>query len=183
MCTGKNNWFPFLDILGYLKNTHKNPKFGKVRDKSQPGNSQPSSLIGTCLTLPNFGFLWVFFKYPKISKNGNQLFFPVVTIRQAETLCQWQLTQANILKKTWNNIFANPKRLTLGSHHRDHDGSCSGRALNKNSCQDANHKASHGVAENLIRSEGLASGFSSQQAKGTAQEIQRTDEQVQKTKE
>ena len=23
--------FPFLDILGYLKNTHKNPKFGKVR--------------------------------------------------------------------------------------------------------------------------------------------------------
>ena len=29
--TGKNNVFPFLDILGYLKNTHKNPKFGKVR--------------------------------------------------------------------------------------------------------------------------------------------------------
>ena len=28
----KNNGFPFLDILGYnLKNTHKNPKFGKVR--------------------------------------------------------------------------------------------------------------------------------------------------------
>ena len=23
--------FPFLDILGYLKNSHKNPKFGKVR--------------------------------------------------------------------------------------------------------------------------------------------------------
>ena len=29
--TGKNNRFPFLDVLGYLKNTHKNPKFGKVR--------------------------------------------------------------------------------------------------------------------------------------------------------
>ena len=28
---GKNNGFPFLDIFGYLKNTHKNPKFGKVR--------------------------------------------------------------------------------------------------------------------------------------------------------
>ena len=28
--TGKNNRFPFLDILGYLKNTHKNPKFGRV---------------------------------------------------------------------------------------------------------------------------------------------------------
>ena len=29
--TGKNDGFPILDILGYLKNTHKNPKFGKVR--------------------------------------------------------------------------------------------------------------------------------------------------------
>ena len=29
--TGKNNGFPFLDILGYLKNTHKNLKFGRVR--------------------------------------------------------------------------------------------------------------------------------------------------------
>ena len=29
--TGKNNGFPFLDILGYLKNTHKNPKFRRVR--------------------------------------------------------------------------------------------------------------------------------------------------------
>ena len=31
--TGKNNGFPILDIFGYLKNTHKNPKFGKVRQK------------------------------------------------------------------------------------------------------------------------------------------------------
>ena len=29
--TGKNNGFPVLDIFGYLKNTHKNPKFGRVR--------------------------------------------------------------------------------------------------------------------------------------------------------
>ena len=29
--TGKNNRFPLLDILGYLKNTRKDPKFGKVR--------------------------------------------------------------------------------------------------------------------------------------------------------
>ena len=29
--TGKNNRFPFLDILGYLKNTYKNPKFGRLR--------------------------------------------------------------------------------------------------------------------------------------------------------
>ena len=31
LITGKNNGFPILDILGYLKNTHKNPTFGKVR--------------------------------------------------------------------------------------------------------------------------------------------------------
>ena len=30
--TGKHNGFPILDILGYLKNTHKNPKFGRVRE-------------------------------------------------------------------------------------------------------------------------------------------------------
>ena len=29
--TGKNSRFPFLDILEYLTNTHKNTKFGKVR--------------------------------------------------------------------------------------------------------------------------------------------------------
>ena len=29
--TGKNNRFPFLDILAYLKNTHNNPNFGRVR--------------------------------------------------------------------------------------------------------------------------------------------------------
>ena len=74
--TGKNNRFPLLDILGYLKNTHKNPNLAKW-EKSQLGNSQPSSLIGTYLTLPNLGFWWVFFKYPKISKNGNLFLFPV----------------------------------------------------------------------------------------------------------
>ena len=75
--TGKNNRFPFLVILGYLRIPIKIPDLAKW-DKSQPGNSQPSSLIRTCLTLPNLGFLWVFFKYPKISRNGNLLFFSCV---------------------------------------------------------------------------------------------------------
>ena len=74
--TGKNNRFPFLDILGYLKNTHKNPKFGRVRQVPIWELSW-EFLVGTCLTLPNLGFLWVFFKYPNISKNGNPSFFPV----------------------------------------------------------------------------------------------------------
>ena len=59
-------------------------------DKSKPGNSQPSSLVGTCLTLPNLGFLWVFFKYSKISKNGNLLFFPVCYIK---SLYCWRFKQ------------------------------------------------------------------------------------------
>ena len=54
--TGKNNGFPFLDILGYLKNTHKNPKFGKVRQV-------PTYSLNTL-----------------ISKNGNPLFFPMLPL-------------------------------------------------------------------------------------------------------
>ena len=74
--TGKNNRFPILDILGYLKNTHKNPKFGKVRQV--PTREFPTKFPGWDLSHSSkSGILWVFFKYPKISKNGNQLFFPV----------------------------------------------------------------------------------------------------------
>ena len=78
--TGKNNRFPFLDILGYLKNTHKNPKFKRVR-QVPPRKLVGNSLVGTCLSLPNLGFLWVFFKYPKISNIGNLLFFPVYGVK------------------------------------------------------------------------------------------------------
>ena len=56
--TGKNNRFPLLDILGYLKNTHKNPKFGKVRQVPTrefptkfPGWEYP--IMGIC-----YFFLW-----------------------------------------------------------------------------------------------------------------------------
>ena len=57
-----------------ITDSTKIPNLGEW-DKSQSGNSQPSSQNGICL--PNLGFLWVFFKYPKISKIGNPLFFPV----------------------------------------------------------------------------------------------------------
>ena len=75
--TGKNNRFPMLDILGYLKNTPKNLKFGKVRQVPTRKFSTkfPGWDLSHSSTLP---FLWVFFKYPKISKNGNLLFFPVI---------------------------------------------------------------------------------------------------------
>ena len=77
--TGKNNGFPILEIFGYLKNIHKNPKFGRVR-QVPIWELGWDSLIGICLTLPNLEFLWVFFKYPKISKIGNPLSFPVCVI-------------------------------------------------------------------------------------------------------
>ena len=38
--------------------------------------------------MPNLGFLWVwvFFKYPKISRNGNPLFFPVCAVCEKPVL-------------------------------------------------------------------------------------------------
>ena len=60
-----------MEILGYLKNTHKNPKYGRVRQvpTRELGWEFPGWDFG--LTLPNLGFLWVFYKYPKIFNNGN----------------------------------------------------------------------------------------------------------------
>ena len=96
--TGKNNRFPILDIFGVFNEyPQKIPNFAKW-DKSQPGNSQPSSLVGTCLTLPNLGFLWVFFKYPKISKTGNLLFFPVIRSSHKEFALLYNSTE-----NTWNS--------------------------------------------------------------------------------
>ena len=73
--TGKNNQFPFLDILGNLKNTHK---------KSQIWKSETSPNQGTWLGIPRLGLvslcqIWDFYgyylntlKYPKM---GIRYFF------------------------------------------------------------------------------------------------------------
>ena len=70
--TGKNNRFPFLDIGIPTKNA----KFGRVRQVPirELGWEFPDWDLSH---FAKFGILWVFFKYPKISKNGNPLFFPV----------------------------------------------------------------------------------------------------------
>ena len=84
--TGKNNGCPFLDILRYLKNTHKNPKFGKVRQV--PTREFPTKFPDWDLSHSSkFGILWVFFKFPKISKNGNRFLFLWLRFRQ-NILCQ-----------------------------------------------------------------------------------------------
>ena len=69
---GKNNWFPILDILGYLKNTHKK--------KKQIWKSETNPNLGTWLGITWLGFVSLYQIldfYPEISKNGNPLFFPV----------------------------------------------------------------------------------------------------------
>ena len=72
--TGKNNRFPISDILGYSKNTYKNPKFGKVRQV--PTRELPTKFPGWDLShSSNLGFLWVFFKYLKYPKMGICYFF------------------------------------------------------------------------------------------------------------
>ena len=58
--TGKNNRFPILDILGYLKNTHKNPKFGKVRQV--PTREFPTKFPGWDLIVSLFQ-IWDFCGY------------------------------------------------------------------------------------------------------------------------
>ena len=65
MCTGKNNGFPFLDILGYLKNTHK---------KTQIWKSETSPSLGTWLGIPWLGLvslcqIWDFYGYSLNTKN------------------------------------------------------------------------------------------------------------------
>ena len=66
--TGKNNGFPFLDIFGYLKNTHKNPKFGKVRQvptrefptKFPDWDLSHSSKFGIFVGYPKMGIRYFF---------------------------------------------------------------------------------------------------------------------------
>ena len=54
--TGKNNRFPLLDILGFLKNTHKYPKFGKVRQV--PNREFPTKFPGWDLS--HSSKFWIF---------------------------------------------------------------------------------------------------------------------------
>ena len=69
--TGKNNGFPFLDILGYLKNTHKNPKFGKVRQV--PTKSPAWLVLVSLFQIWHFcGYSLNTLKYPKM---GIRYFF------------------------------------------------------------------------------------------------------------
>ena len=73
-------------------------------DKSQPGNFQPSSLVGTCLTLPNLGFLWVFFKintlkYPKM---GICYFFLWYQFVVSQIMCYCPASACSIILRIFN---------------------------------------------------------------------------------
>ena len=65
---------PFLDILGYLKNTHKNPKFGRVTSPNQGTWLGISwlGLVSLCQIWDFYGYSLNTQKYPKM---GIRYFF------------------------------------------------------------------------------------------------------------
>ena len=91
-----------IPIFGYFRVFKEYPQKSQIwKSQSQPGNLVGNSLVGTCLTLPNLGFLWVFFKYPKISQNGNLLFFPVsLTINKLWEEITWHKRQKSDHRST-----------------------------------------------------------------------------------
>ena len=74
--TGKNNGFPFLDILGQLKNTYKNPKFGKVRHV--PTREFPTKFPDWDLSHSSkFGIFVGILQIPQNIQKWGSIIFPV----------------------------------------------------------------------------------------------------------
>ena len=73
------------------------------------------SLVGTCLTLPNLGFLWVLFKYPKISKNGNPSFVPVkyLTGKPKNLTAKTKYLTAKLKTSRQNQILHSKSKIAL----------------------------------------------------------------------
>ena len=82
----KINRFPFLDILRYLKNTHKNPKFGR-------GRQVPTREIGW--QFPGWDLSY-FAKFGVFV--GILLFFPVLMVKKR---CKNNIILTSILQGQW----------------------------------------------------------------------------------
>ena len=72
-----------MDILGYLKNTHKNPKFGKVRQI--PIREFPTKVPNWDLSHSSKFGIFVGILYQSISKMGIRYFFLWPSVRGART--------------------------------------------------------------------------------------------------
>ena len=81
--TGKNNGFPILDIFGYLKNTHKNPKFGRVRQI--PIREFPTKIPNWDFShSPKFGIFVGVLLIPKNIQNRESVIFSCVSRNSCE---------------------------------------------------------------------------------------------------
>ena len=135
--TGKNNRFPFLDILGYLKNTYKNPKFGRVRQvpTRELGNIQTwESVIFSCARKSSLLFIFWIASYSCVCSNwmsasttfvllsSNILWcHPILVFRQslqflifACTIC-FESAWPSLTRYTWNMTNIIIKWLTFGT--------------------------------------------------------------------
>ena len=97
--TGKNNGFPFSDILGYLKNTHKNPKFGKVRQV--PTREFPTKFPDWDLSHSSkFGIFWGILQIPKNIQKWESIIFScdyIITGKVCWLILRWIAYQAHFI--------------------------------------------------------------------------------------
>ena len=75
-----SRWVPLIlgDLCGFIVTYQWISDLTKSWSVESDLQKKPLRLRLTQLLCHQVYFLWVFFKYPKISKKGNPLFFPVV---------------------------------------------------------------------------------------------------------
>ena len=112
--TGKNNGFPFLDILGYLKNTPINPQIWQSETSPNQGipNQVPwLGLVSLCQIWDFCGYSLNTLKYPKM---GIRYFF----------LCSWSLVLYKVstdlslpVSMSAGNCFQDTRCPAVGNSH------------------------------------------------------------------
>ena len=107
--TGKNNRLPFLDILEYLKNTHKNPKFVRVRQVPIWELCQIWDFYGyslNTLKYPKMGITYFFlWKLPTIPPGLAGEIVNTTHSRNQSDCRIWRIPPARKLEKKINEVY------------------------------------------------------------------------------